>query len=61
MGLRTHYESTDRLSTYFFGGDLATMHQHTFRARFYEPVVGGKSMAQFITEFLAGTMSQVGP
>jgi hypothetical protein len=61
MGVRTKYESTGRLSTYLFGGELDIMHQHTFRARFYEPVVGGKSMAQFITDFLAGTMAQVGP
>ena len=61
MSLRSTYESTGRLSTYYFAGDIDTMHQHTFRARFYEPVVGGKSMAQFITDFLAGTMSQVGP
>jgi hypothetical protein len=61
MSLRTNYEATGRLSTYYFGGDIDTMHQHTFRARFYELVVGGKSMAQFITDFLAGTMAQVGP
>lgn len=61
MALRSTYEGTGRLSSYLFGGDIDTMHQHTFRARFYEPVVGGKSMAQFITEFLAGTMQQVGP
>jgi hypothetical protein len=61
LGVRTKYESTGRLASYMFGGDIATMHQHTFRSRFYEPVVGGKSMAQFVTDFLAGTMSQVGP
>jgi len=61
MGLRTKYESTGRLASYFFGGELDVMHQHTFRSRFYEPVVGGKSMAQFITDFLAGSMAQVGP
>jgi hypothetical protein len=61
MALRAKYLSTDRLATYFFGGDISTLHQHTFRPRFYEPVAGGKSMAQFTAEFLAGTMTQVGP
>ncbi len=61
MGLRSEYESTGRIATYYFAGSIATMHQHTFRARFYEPIVGGKSMAQFTTDFLAGTMAQVGP
>ena len=61
LGVRAKYESTGRLSTYFFGGAKELVHQHTFRARFYESVVGGKTIAQFVEEFLDGTTQQVGP
>jgi hypothetical protein len=61
MGVRDKYKPTGRLASYMFAGDIATLHQHTFRDRFYEPVVGGKTMAAFVTEFLTGSMQQVGP
>jgi hypothetical protein len=61
MGLRTSYQSTGRLATYLFGAPIDTLHQHTFRPRFYETVAGGKSMAQFVTDFLAGRVADVGP
>jgi Pectinacetylesterase len=61
LGLRAAYEGTGRLSTYYFGGAKELVHQHTFRARFYESVAGGKTIAQFSSDFLAGTMQQVGP
>ena len=61
INLREKYVSTGRLASYLFGGEISSLHQHTFRARFYEPVTGGKTIAQFVTEFLDGTMTQVGP
>jgi hypothetical protein len=61
LGLRAKYASTNRIASYYFAGDIDTQHQHTFRPRFYEKLVGGKSMAQFTKEFLDGTNSQLGP
>jgi hypothetical protein len=61
MGVREKYKGTGRLASYMFGGEIATLHQHTFRDRFYEPVVGGQTIAAFVTEFLSGSMAQVGP
>jgi len=56
--LRTQYQATNKLGTFFMPGLL---HQHIFRPTFYTATAGGKTMAQFVTEFLAGTVAQLGP
>lgn len=61
LGLRALYEGTGRLSTYYMSGATELLHQHTFRARFYEAPSGGKTIAQWSADFVAGTMAQVGP
>jgi hypothetical protein len=65
--IRTSYQGTGRLATYYMAlpdpanqpGELP--HQHLFRPSFYTTTVGGKTMPQFITEFIGGTNAQVGP
>jgi hypothetical protein len=59
--LRTRYQSTGRFATYFLGGPNITFHQHIWRARFFDPAAGTKTIAAFTTNFLNGTMEQVGP
>jgi hypothetical protein len=59
--LRSRFAGTGRFSTYFLGGANQTFHQHVFRPRFYENAAGSKSMAQFVTDFMAGRVEQVGP
>lgn len=59
--LRATYESTGRFATYFMGGANLMNHQHLFRPRFYESAAGGISIAQFTTDFLNGTVANVGP
>jgi hypothetical protein len=59
--LRMKYMGSGRLGTYFMAGTNITAHQHLFRNRFYEAAAGGKTIAAWVTEFLAGTMTQVGP
>jgi hypothetical protein len=55
------YGDTNRLAAYGYGGFNLTLHQHTFRNRFYEPLTNGMSAAQFVTQFLAGTVQEVLP
>ena len=57
-GLRSKYQATNRLATYYVPGQL---HQHIFRASFFTTTVGSQTMAQFVTSFLGGTVAQVGP
>ena len=59
--LRSRFAGTGRFATYFLGGQNQTFHQHVFRPRFYESSAGSKSMAQFVTDFMAGRVEQVGP
>jgi len=59
--LRTKYVGTGKLGTYFMAGANITFHQHLFRSRFYDAAAGGKTIAAWVSEFLNGTMSQVGP
>jgi hypothetical protein len=59
--LRATYMSSGRYATYFFAGDNVSFHQHLFRPRFYEAPAGGKSIAQFTSEFIAGTVEAIGP
>jgi hypothetical protein len=61
LGVRTRYASTGQLASYYLAGANVTLHQHGFRPRFFEPVAGERTLAQFTTDFLLGTMAQVGP
>jgi hypothetical protein len=58
--LRMRYASTNRLSTFYMGGDNPTFHQHIFRAEFYDPF-NGTTQAAYVTDFLAGKVVQLGP
>jgi|HubBroStandDraft_2_1064218.scaffolds.fasta_scaffold60742_2 hypothetical protein len=69
--LRTAYDCTGAFSSYFIGdadpdagdsnGTIDTLHMHIFRDRFYEPLAGGISPAQFTTDLLSGTVEDIGP
>jgi hypothetical protein len=59
--VRMKYSATGKLSTYYMAGTNITFHQHLFRNRFYETAAGSKTIAAWVTDFLNGTMSQVGP
>jgi hypothetical protein len=59
--LRSNYLNTGRFGTYFMGGANVSVHQHTFRQRFYEAPVTGKTIASFVTDFVNGTVANVGP
>jgi hypothetical protein len=59
--LRQRYKNTGRFATYFIGGANQANHQHIWRDRFYQPVSGNKTIAQFVTDFLNGTMADLGP
>lgn len=59
--VRETYEDTGRLATYYIGDPSITLHQHTFRARFYEAAAGGVKMSDFARAFVAGEMQQVAP
>jgi hypothetical protein len=61
LGVRAKYGSTGRMATYFLAGVNQTLHQHTWRPRFFEVTAGSQSMASFIAGFLEGQMDQVGP
>jgi len=37
------------------------LHQHIFRPTFYTTTSGGMTIAQFVTNFMSGTVAQVGP
>jgi hypothetical protein len=57
----TTYGPSGRLASYQIGGADITLHQHTFRSRFYDPLSGGKSIAQFVSDFLDGKVEQISP
>jgi hypothetical protein len=59
--LRSRFVGTGRFATYFLGGSNQTFHQHVFRPRFYETASGSKSIAQWVTDFMAGQVEQIGP
>ncbi len=59
--LRDTYGGTGRLGTFFLGGDNITYHQHIFRDRFYDSSVGTESIAKYVSDFLSGTIANVGP
>ena len=58
MDLRTKYASSGRWASYYMTGSL---HQNVFRTRLFSAPAGGKTMSQFIADFLTGRMQQVGP
>lgn len=59
--LKQKYLPTGKLATYLIGGFTNNLHQHTFRQRFYEPAAGGKTIAQFVADFLNGQVEHIGP
>jgi hypothetical protein len=52
------YQSTNRLATFLMPGML---HQWVVRPAFYTQQAGGKSMAQFVTDYIGGTVANLGP
>jgi hypothetical protein len=59
--LRAYYAPTDRMATYLLGGLNITFHQHVWRARFYQAASGAKTIADFVRDFMAGAVEQIGP
>jgi len=49
------------MASYSIGGPNTTLHQHSFRPRFFEAAADGLTPAQFSANFLAGSPAQVGP
>jgi len=58
--LRDSYADTGRLATYFRGGPTPNFTQFVFRPNFTE-TVNGTTVAQFMADFIAGQVQQVGP
>jgi hypothetical protein len=61
MDLRTKYVGTNRFATYYMGGANITYHQHLFRSRFYDATAGTETIAKFVSDFLGGKVTQIGP
>jgi hypothetical protein len=59
--LRTQYATSGRFATYYLSGANLSLHQHIWRARFFDPTAGSMPIAQFVGDFLNGTMHQIGP
>jgi hypothetical protein len=71
--LRSTYVCTGRISSYFIGtgdpdasdsnGSIDTLHEHIFRPRFYDPLAGPgqPTLAQWMSDVVAGKVEQVGP
>jgi hypothetical protein len=69
--LRTTYDCTGAFSSYYIGGadpdagdssgSIDTLHMHIFRDRFYQPLAGGKTIAQWAADLVNGTVEDVGP
>ena len=59
--LRSRFAGTGRFATYYLGGANQTFHQHVFRPRFYETTAGSKPMVEFVADFIAGRVEQIGP
>jgi hypothetical protein len=58
--LRTRYATSNRMSTFYMGGDNPTFHQHIFRPEFFDPF-NGTTQAAYVSDFLAGKVVQLGP
>jgi len=74
VALRATYLCTDRVASYFIGdadpdasdsnGTIDTLHEHIFRARFYDQLAGPgqPSLAEWMTNVVNGTSyDQIGP
>jgi hypothetical protein len=62
IALRKQYEPTGKFASYYINGAFnKTYHQHIWRPRFYEAAQGGVTINKFVSDFLAGKMTQVGP
>jgi hypothetical protein len=66
--LLSYYQCTGAVATYFMGGQASafpnpTYHQHIFRSEFYTADTNASSMtmAQWTSDFLSGTIDNVGP
>jgi hypothetical protein len=70
--LRTGYDCTGAFSSYFIGTALPsastepadpidTLHMHIFRDRFYMPMAGGMTLAQWAADLAAGKVEDIGP
>jgi Pectinacetylesterase len=70
--LRATYSCTKAFGSYYIGaadpdastsnGAIDTLHMHTFRNRFYEPLAGGITLAKWTSDFVAGApVANVGP
>jgi hypothetical protein len=60
-GLRAKYQGQGRMASYFLSQANETLHQHTWRPRFFDPSSGSETLAEFVTNFLDGRIEQVGP
>ena len=58
---RAKYAGQGRMASYFMAGANETLHQHTWRPRFFQVSAGSESMAAFVGGFLDGRMEDVGP
>jgi len=64
LQLRTKYAESKQLATYYMDGfPNGTAHQCLFRARFYEKAAGDDkpTIAEFLKQWVDGTLTQVGP
>jgi hypothetical protein len=61
LALRAKYLSVGRMASYFLAQSNTTLHQHTWRPRFFDPAAGSTTLAEFVTGFLEGRIEQVGP
>jgi hypothetical protein len=61
LGVRAKYESSGRMASFLLAGVNQTLHQHTWRPRFFEVTAGSQSLASFVAGFLEGRVEQVGP
>jgi hypothetical protein len=59
--LRSRFVPTGRFATYFLGGLNVAYHQHIWRARFTDPFAGTVPISQFVTDWMNGQITQVGP
>lgn len=61
LGVRARFLKSGRLATYYLSGPSITLHQHSWRPRFFEGAVGTPTLAQFVSDFLDSRSAQVGP
>jgi hypothetical protein len=59
--VRMKYVSSGKFATYYLGGSNSTVHQHIWRARFFEAASGSMTIAAWTANFLDGKFEQVGP